>query len=134
MNNRLTRYEFDYRDPKETIWQEKVKQRHVWSESLRRSHDADREAARGVLPQAGHTSRCSYDEGRNSRSRQHRLWLQLHHRGNRVTTLWPKVGCNGRNAIWIRSFFCLWFNFYFCCKFIQRNYARMGTRIKRCNR
>ena len=42
MNNRLTQYEFDYRDPKETIWQEKMKQRHVWSESLRRLHDADR--------------------------------------------------------------------------------------------
>ena len=75
MNNRLTRYEFDYRDPKETIWQEKMKQRHVWSESLRRLHDADRETTRGVLQVAWYTSRCSYDEGCNSRSRQHRLWL-----------------------------------------------------------
>ena len=24
---------------------------------------------------------CSYDEGCNGRSRQHRLWLQHHHRG-----------------------------------------------------
>jgi hypothetical protein len=81
MNNRLTRYEFDYRDPKETIWQEKMKQRHVWSESLRRLHDADRETTRGVLQVAWYTSRCSCDEGCNSRSRQHRLWLQHHHRG-----------------------------------------------------
>ena len=75
MNNRLTRYEFDYRDPKETIWQEKMKQRHVWSESLCRSHDADRETARGVLQVLRHTSWCSYDEGCNSLSRQHQLWL-----------------------------------------------------------
>ena len=50
-------------------------------ERLCRPHAADRETARGVLQVLRHTSRCSYDEGCNSRSRQHWLWLQHHHRG-----------------------------------------------------
>ena len=67
--------------PKKRYGKKKMKQRHAWSESLRRPHDADRRAARGVLQVAWHTSLCSYNEGCNSRSRQHWLWLQLHHRG-----------------------------------------------------
>ena len=43
-------------------------------------HAADRETARGVLQVLRHTSWCSHDEGCNGRSRQHRLWLQHHHR------------------------------------------------------
>ena len=55
-------------------------QRYGRPERLCRPNAADRKTARGVLPQAGHTARCSYDEGCNGRPRQHGLWLQHHHR------------------------------------------------------
>ena len=54
--------------------------RHGWAERLPDAYDANRKTMRGLLPQAGHTTRCSYNEGCNGRSRQHRLWLQHHHR------------------------------------------------------
>ena len=56
-----------------------MKQCHGRPERLCRPHAADRETARGLLPQAGHAAWCAYDEGCNDQSATpRRVRLRVH--------------------------------------------------------
>ena len=83
-----------------------MKQCHVWSESLRCPHDADRKTTRGLLPQAGHAAGSAHDEGRDCRAREHARGLQHHHQGvgrpqraRRLDTT-PQAQRRARHAPW----------------------------------